>query len=245
MSTMPADNDKTPSSGATEVPLKGRHYQVWDLPIRAFHWLLVLGVLAAWLTGDVFDSLLNWHLIIGEGMLGLVVFRLVWGVIGSESARFVHFVRGPAAIKAYISEFWVDRRGGVWLGHNPLGALSVLAMLLSLSVQVGTGLFAAADDYINYGPLNKFVSDHTADLLTEIHEVNFNILLALIGLHLAAIAYYRLFKRENLVTPMVTGKREIQEHEQLRNQPTFFAGWVRFFVAVAIAVGVVWYVVTR
>lgn len=242
---MSADNEKIPPAEGTSVPLKGRHYEVWDLPIRTFHWLLVVGILASWLTGEVFDSYLNWHLVIGEGMLGLIVFRLVWGVIGSESARFVHFVKGPAAIKAYISEFWIDRRGRVWLGHNPLGALSVLAMLLSLAVQVGTGLFAAADDYINYGPLNKFVSDGTASLLTEIHEVNFNILLGLVGLHLAAIAYYRFFKRENLVTPMVTGKRCLDDGQQPVNCPTFFVGWGRFIIAVAIAAGVVWFVVTR
>lgn len=224
---------------------KSNCFRVWDFPVRAFHWLLVLGILAAWLTGDVFDSYLNWHLIIGEGLMGLVLFRLVWGVIGSESARFSHFVKGPAAIKAYLGSFKSDGKGSVWLGHNPLGALSVAAMLLSLVVQVGTGLFAAADDYINYGPLNKFVSDDMSGVLTEIHEVNFNILLGLIGLHLAAIAYYRFFKRENLVTPMVTGERCLDEGQKPANTLTFFAGWGRFIVAAAIATGVVWFVVTR
>jgi len=237
---MSTDNDKPAANAARQDC-----YRVWDLPIRAFHWLLVLGILAAWLTGDVFDSLLNWHLIIGEGLMGLVVFRLVWGVIGSESARFSHFVKGPAAVKAYLASFKADHRGNIWLGHNPLGALSVLAMLLSLMVQVGTGLFAAADDYINYGPLNKFVSDGVADFLTEVHEVNFNILLALIALHVAAVFYYRLFKRENLVTPMVTGERCLEPGEVPGNQLSFFAGLPRFIIAVAIAGGVVWFVVTR
>ncbi len=224
---------------------KSNCFRVWDLPVRAFHWLLVLGILASWLTGDVFDSYLNWHLIIGEVLMGLVLFRLVWGVIGSESARFSHFVKGPAAIKAYLGSFKSDGKGAIWLGHNPLGALSVVAMLISLMVQVGTGLFAAADDYINYGPLNKFVSDDMSGVLTEIHEVNFNILLALIILHVAAIAYYRVFKRENLVTPMVTGERCLDEGQAPTNRPGFFAGWGRFVVAVAIAAGVVWFVVTR
>lgn len=224
---------------------KSNCFRVWDLPIRAFHWLLVLGIIAAWLTGDVFDSYLNWHLIIGEGMMGLVLFRLIWGVIGSESARFSHFVKGPAAIKAYLGGFKSDGKGSVWLGHNPLGALSVVAMLLSLMVQVGTGLFAAADDYINYGPLNKFVSDDMSGVLTEIHEVNFNILLALIILHVAAIVYYRVFKRENLVTPMVTGERCLDEGQVPSNRPGSFAGWGRFIVAAAIAAAVVWFVVTR
>lgn len=242
---MSEDSDKPAVSAPSEAAERQNCYRVWDLPVRAFHWLLVLGILAAWLTGDVFDSLLSWHLIIGEGLLGLVVFRLVWGVIGSESARFRHFVKGAAAIKAYLAELKGGHRDGVWLGHNPVGAWSVVAMLALLVVQVGTGLFAAADDYINYGPLNQFVSDGVGSFLTEVHEVNFNLLLALIALHVAAIGYYRLFKREDLVKPMLSGERCLEPGEVPRNPLTFFAGLPRFIIAVAIAGGVVWFIVTR
>lgn len=211
-----------------------RSVKVWDIPTRLFHWLLVLGILAMWLTADVFDRL-GLHMTIGYALIGLIVFRLVWGFIGSDTARFTHFVRCPRSIISYIK----TPKPGVLLGHNPLGALSVLAMILSIIVQLVTGLFAN-DQIYNEGPFSDFVSESMQDLMTEIHEANFYILLGLIALHLAAIAFYQIKKHELLARAMVTGKRELKEGEEVLNPNLRFAGPIAFVLAAAIGV-VAWY----
>lgn len=209
--------------------------RVWDLPIRAFHWLLVLGIIAMWYTAEVSDSInnLDWHMDIGFAMIGLLVFRILWGFFGSDTARFSHFVKHPRHIRNYLKA----PSKGVFLGHNPLGALSVIAMLLSLLVQVGTGLFSH-DELYTSAPLSQYVPDKTSALLTEIHHINFNILLALIGLHLAAVVFYHFKKRDPLVRAMITGKRIIREDETILNPNPRFAGWITFIVIALIAGGV-------
>ena len=178
--------------------------RVWDWPTRIFHWLLVVLIAAAWWTGENGD--LTWHYRIGMMLLILFVFRLIWGFIGGSTARFASFVRGPRAIAAYL------RGGGPHgVGHNPLGALSVLALLGLVGLVVGLGLFATDQDGIQPGPLSHRVSVELADAALELHEIGFNLLVALVVLHVAAIAYYWLFKRDNLLGPMLSGRREAPE----------------------------------
>ena len=177
--------------------------RVWDLPVRLFHWSLVLLVPALWWTAG--NDRLDLHILLGETMLGLVLFRLLWGVLGSSTARFAAFVRGPGAVLGYL------RSGGRTLGHNPLGAWSVVAMLLALVVQIGLGLFAIEEDALYEGPLSHLVSYETARALADRHEMMFNVLLALIALHVLAILYYLLIKRDDLATPMVTGRGKAGE----------------------------------
>ena len=172
---------------------------VWDLPVRLFHWAVVLLVPAMWWTAE--NEEMEIHILLGQMMLGLVLFRILWGVLGSSTARFSGFVRGPGRMLAYLR----GEKGGV--GHNPIGALSVLAMLLALAVQVGLGLFASDEDGLHQGPLSYHVSAETAETLTERHEMWFYVILALIALHLAAILYYLMVRRDNLVAPMITGTR--------------------------------------
>jgi cytochrome b len=214
-----------------------RKVKVWDLPTRLFHWLLVIGVFAMWLTADVLDRL-GLHMAIGLALLGLIVFRLVWGFIGSDTARFAQFVRHPKHTLAYLRG--VNR--GVWLGHNPLGALSVLALIFSVMVQLVTGLFAN-DQIFNEGPLSDYVSESTQDLMSLIHGINFNVLLGLIALHLLAIAFHQFKKHEPLVQAMITGKRALQPDETVQNQNLRFAGWFAFVIAALIGVGV-WYLMS-
>ncbi|MDY0147756.1 cytochrome b/b6 domain-containing protein [Halothiobacillus sp.] len=214
-----------------------RIVKVWDLPTRLFHWLLVIGIFAMWFTADILDRL-GLHMTIGYALIGLIVFRLVWGIIGSDTARFSQFVRHPKHIIAYIK----GAHKGIWLGHNPLGALSVLAMIISILVQLGTGLFAN-DQIYNEGPFSGYVSENTQDLLTYIHDVNFNILLGLIALHLLAIAFYQFKKHEPLVQAMITGKRALKPDETVQNPNLRFAGWLAFVIATIIGVGV-WYLVS-
>ena len=178
--------------------------RIWDRPTRLFHWLVVALVPAMWWTAE--EELTEIHMILGRTMLGLVLFRLLWGVFGSSTARFANFVKGPGAVLAHLRG-----KAGHLVGHNPLGAFSVVALLLLLAVQVGLGLFASDEDGIYSGPLAHLVGADASETLTERHETMFDVLLVLIGLHVAAIVYYTWFKRQDLVGPMVTGRGEAPE----------------------------------
>jgi cytochrome b len=199
--------------------------RVWDLPIRLFHWALVLLVPALWATHEL--DMMDVHILLGEVALGLVLFRLIWGLIGSSTARFAGFLRGPSAVLAYL------RAPGGAFGHNPLGGWSVVAMLLVLAVQVGLGLFASDEDGLETGPLSHRVSYESARTLAERHETCFYVLLGLIALHLAAILYYRFAKHEDLVTPMITGSRKAPlSGEAMTSAPLW-----RFLAAAALSAG--------
>jgi cytochrome b len=178
--------------------------EVWDLPLRLFHWLLVLAVTLAIVTAKAGGEWMAWHGRTGLFILGLVVFRVVWGLVGSTHARFIHFAPTPGRIKAYLSGHWHG------LGHNPLGALSVFALLGVLGYQSSTGLISN-DDISFTGPLASLVSEELSLSLTGWHHRVGNALMALVGLHVAAILFYRLIKKENLVKPMVTGVKPVDE----------------------------------
>ncbi len=204
--------------------------KVWDLPLRAFHWLLVFTVLAAYITAELGGNLTDWHGRIGALALGLLVFRVTWGFVGSTHARFVSFFPTPRKLLTYLKGHWTAN------GHNPLGALSVLALLGVLTALIGTGLFAN-DDIGFQGPLFNLASKSLSDRLTAWHEFSFNVLLILIGLHLAAIAFYFFLKKTNLVKPMITGSKEVPKG--LASQTTG-GGKARFVIATTIAAIVVW-----
>jgi len=221
-----------------------RRVRVWDLPIRVFHWALVLLIFGSWLTGAVLDSYLDWHMYLGVTIGGLVLFRLMWGLWGSDTARFTQFIRGPGGILDYLRG-----RGaleGLRLGHNPLGALSVVALLLLLGVQVGTGLFAH-DDAFNEGPFREMVSSDTADWLTTIHKQNFYLLFGFIVLHVAAVFFHVLVKHQDLLRAMITGWMRIPANLRLHRDSVRlrFAGWFAFAVTAAIAAAVAWWVAGR
>lgn len=176
---------------------------VWDLPVRLFHWALVVLIAFSWWSGK--NEHLDWHMWSGLAVLTLLIFRLLWGVFGSSTARFANFVRGPKALLAYLR----DMRGWQPVGHTPLGAISVLVLLIALKVQVVTGLVQTDDDGLAEGPLAHLVSFDTAEAANELHELTFNILLGLIGLHVAAILFFRLVLGKKLTKPMLTGRASI------------------------------------
>jgi hypothetical protein len=178
--------------------------RLWDLPVRLVHWSFVALLPVLWWTAE--SGLLDLHQQIGLVMLALVAFRLLWGLIGSDTARFTRFVKGPQAIRAYLAGLRAGTNPPT-VGHNPLGGWNVIALLALLAAQVALGLFAQDTDGLFSGPLNHLVSWDTAKALSEAHELGFNLILALVALHLAAIVYYRVIKRENLITPMITGER--------------------------------------
>ena len=188
--------------------------RVWDLPIRLFHWLLAACILASFVTVKIGGNAMEIHARVGYCVLALIIFRICWGLIGSYHARFINFVPSPQGLVSYILG-----KSKAGLGHNPLGALSVIALISSVGVQATTGLFAN-DDIMFEGPFAKYVSNSTVSLLTSIHRFNETVLLILIALHLGAILYYYKFKGENLVKPMIVGDKEIDPSEEAKDLPT-------------------------
>ncbi|HEX8979706.1 MAG TPA: cytochrome b/b6 domain-containing protein [Parasulfuritortus sp.] len=208
-----------------------RTIRVWDLPTRLFHWLLVLAVAGAYTTAELRGEFFVWHGRFGLAILGLLVFRLVWGLIGPTYARFASFKPDAQAIRHYID--------GVWhgAGHNPLGALSVFGMLLVLLLQAGTGLFASNQRAEFHGPLFDLVGKALSHDISGVHEFIFNFVMALVILHVAAIAWYVRVKKKNLVKPMLTGDAETDDDKL---QATQGGGPLAFALALAVALGVVW-----
>lgn len=186
----------------TPVPTR-----VWDLPVRLFHWSVV-GLLGwSWWSGEEGGMQLQSHMWAGYAVLALVLFRVLWGFAGTGTARFSSFVRGPRATLASAREL-LDRRPRREAGHNPLGGLMVLALLLCLLVQTVSGFFAN-DDLFNEGPLYKHAGKALSDTLTAVHHLNFEVLLTLVGVHIAAVLWHRLRKGERLVAAMILGRKAI------------------------------------
>lgn len=190
-------------SGAAQAPPPSpdpppARVRIWDWPTRAFHWLLVLLIPALWWTAR-YDRM-DIHVQLGVAAAGLLLFRLIWGLIGSSTARFSNFLKGPRFILSYL-----NGRAARALGHNPLGGWSVAAMLALLATQIGLGLFASDEDGEVFGPLSLWLEEETVEWVTETHQWLFYLLLALIALHVAAILVYAL-RRRNLVGPMITGR---------------------------------------
>ncbi|MFN0186074.1 MAG: cytochrome b/b6 domain-containing protein [Aquabacterium sp.] len=183
--------------------------RVWDLPTRLFHWALVLAVIGLVITGKVGGNALVWHMRLGYVVFALLGFRIVWGLVGGHWSRFASFVHGPGTVLRYLRG---AARPGEHLdvGHNPLGAGSVLAMLLILALQVASGL-VVDDEIAVTGPLNKFVSSAMAGQATAWHKGPGQwLIFALVGLHVAAILFYRFKRREDLVTPMLRGDKQLE-----------------------------------
>jgi len=180
---------------------------VWDLPVRLFHWAIVVLIFFAWATQEF--NHMEWHVWIGYTILTLLIFRVVWGVIGSDTARFTRFLRSPAAALVHLRHLR-RRDADTEIGHNAAGGWMVLVMLVLIGVQASTGLFAN-DDGNTEGPLMHFVSKDQSDYLSHIHSLNFNLIEIAIALHIVAIGIYLLLKRQNLVRPMITGVKQMPD----------------------------------
>ena len=197
--------------------------RVWDLPTRLFHWVLAILVVASIISGKIGGNLIDWHGKFGLAILGLLTFRIIWGLVGSTYARFASFFPTPGRIRAYFRGEWKEP------GHNPLGALSVFALLGLLALQVATGL-PGNDDIAFRGPLFDLVGKALSDRMTGIHKLSINLLFALIALHVAAIMFYARVRKDNLVKPMITGWKE---HPQGR--PASGGSIVALVIALALA----------
>lgn len=210
---------------------QGRSIKLWDLPVRLVHWSLVILLPCLWWTWRSGRTPL--HEKLGYVTLGLLLFRLLWGIVGSSTARFAHFVKGPRQIALYL-------RGGspANVGHNPLGALSVIALLGLMIVEVGFGLFAQDVDGEEAGALASFVSYDTADWARGWHALLFNVILAVVAIHVLAIAFYLVVKRDNLVGPMVTGRKTFNEEV---GAPSIAPAW-KVILSAIVAVAIAWWV---
>jgi cytochrome b len=208
---------------------------IWDLPVRVVHWGFVILIPALWWTGE--EGYLDQHKLIGYTMLALVAFRILWGLIGSTTARFSSFVTGPSRLLGYLRGLSGEAAAPV-VGHNPLGALSVVALLLLLAAQVSAGLFAQDVDGIESGPLSYLVSYDTADAAREWHHFLFNVLLALIAVHVAAVLFYLIVKRNNLVGPMITGRKAFSSNVA---PPSMASAW-RMASGAIVSVALAWWI---
>lgn len=213
--------------------------RVWDSPIRIFHWTLVLLFVSSWISAEIGGNAMQYHMWSGYAVMTLVLFRVFWGLMGSETARFKHFIRGPATVLAY-ARAWMKPGYRAPLGHNPLGGWSVAGLLLALAFQTVTGMFSN-DDITTEGPLYHLVSKDTSNLISNLHSGGFNVLLALVALHIVAIILYYFKHRENLVKPMLTGLRLMDLNTE---QPKLTSRWLALLLLL-IALGIVYGVVTK
>jgi cytochrome b len=183
--------------------------KVWDLPVRLFHWSLVLLVVFSFVSGHLGGNWMEWHLRSGYCILALVLFRIVWGVTGSQTARFTDFIHGPKRVLGYARSL-LGGTPAFHAGHNPMGGLMVALMLLLLLIQATTGLFAD-DEIATRGPLADKVSDAVISFCSTVHVININILLGCVVLHICAALFYLMVKKDNLIKPMFTGAKTIPD----------------------------------
>jgi cytochrome b len=225
------------AKGSADSPTKGRVFKVWDAPTRWVHGLIIVLIGLAWWTES--HDQMDWHIRIGCALLGVVLFRLAWGVFGGATSRFSSFVRGPRTVLGYAVKLV---RGGAsegGVGHNPMGGWSVVALLGVIAAEIGFGLFCVDVDGLESGPLSDRVSFQAGRAAAHWHTLMFNALLALIVLHLCAIAFYTVVRRDNLIGPMLTGRKRLpatqDEPGALRpGSPILF--WISAACAAGVAV---------
>jgi cytochrome b len=212
--------------------MSAERVRVWDVWVRIGHWLIVALIGFAWWSGET--GHLSWHRLAGYAALGLVLFRIWWGLFGSQTARFSSFVRGPRAVAAYASRLL--ERQDPSLGHNPMGGWSVIALIILLLAECLLGLFSVDIDGLESGPLSWMVSFDLGRLAAQWHHWLFDALLALIAVHLLAILFYLTVRRENLIWAMIGGyKRAAPPSRPLR-----FAPWGRAVLGIVLAAAIAW-----
>jgi cytochrome b len=180
--------------------------RVWDAPTRLFHWAIVLLIVTSYVT--VHKGWMQLHMLSGYTILTLVLFRVIWGFVGSETSRFSRFLHSPLAALRQLAQLR-DRSPDTEVGHNAAGGWMVLVLLAVLGMQLASGLSVTDEDDNIMGPLAKFVGPTWSGRLTSFHILNFNILLGLIVLHVLAVAAYAMVKRHDLLRPMITGKKRL------------------------------------
>lgn len=227
-------------SGANR--LSSGSVRVWDWPTRAFHWLLVSLIACAWASFEFANKLgdptLKWHRWNGYAILVLIVFRVLWGLVGSSTARFANFVRGPVAVLAYAKGMMSGKKQH-YLGHNPLGTGMILLLLALVTAQGMLGLFSLEHNEITAGPLKRLISDEAAKIVTDLHITGFKVILAFVCLHVLANIGYSLLSGEKLVKAMVTGRKPAADYVDAPEMVPAGSVTLRAFVVLALAIAIV------
>ncbi len=210
--------------------------RVWDIPTRLFHWLLV-GLLGfSWWSAE--NDAMDWHRLSGIVLLGLLLFRLIWGFAGADTARFASFLRSPGRAIAWLAS---DSKQAPSPGHNPIGGYSTVLILLLLAVQIVSGLLAVDVDGLESGHLSHLVSFDQSRAAAEVHEIAFTLLQAVAALHVLAILIYLIVRKRNLIVPMITGRDPQLDRTAAAMVP---AGVLRFTLAALASAGMAWFVST-
>ncbi len=183
--------------------------RVWDPALRVFHWTLAAAVTTSWILGAYGPDIMTLHFWCGYLIITLFVFRVVWGLVGPAPARFAQFVKGPRETLAYVPRF-LSRKPSHLPGHSPVGAIGVLALLTLIAAQVTTGLLADPEDYINTGPLAHLVEPATNRWASSWHERLSYAFLAFVPLHVSVMLWYRWRKGEDLIGPMIHGRKVVE-----------------------------------
>jgi cytochrome b len=213
---------------------------VWDWPVRAVHWAMVVLLVTLIITGELGGNALQWHMRAGAAMLALLLFRIAWGFAGTRHARFAHFLRAPRAVWAYASNV----SHGAYqrsVGHNPLGGWSIVLMLTLLLAQVTTGLFAN-DQVATDAPLARFISEDLSNAMAWFHRRNLWVLIGVVILHIGAVLYFRFALKTDLIGPMIDGVNFLPAHAAVPAEPP--RGW-RAFALLAVCGGIAVFIVTR
>ena len=213
-----------------------KKHLVWDIPVRLFHWLLVACLFGQWLTAEVLEDTMQIHFYIGYFTLGLIIFRLVWGFIGTKYAKFNSFISGPKAIFRYLRSLKAKQKSFT-IGHNPLGGLILPAVLLLVGLQAVSGLFTS-DDIISAGPYFDSADSTLQKWMQWLHHNIFDVLIGIVVIHLLAIAWYRIAFKHNLITPMLSGHKAVEASKGIAHSKLVRA----LFIAIVVAVFVYWLV---
>ncbi len=211
---------------------------VWDLPTRLTHWLIVGLFFFQWYSMEFMDDAMYYHEYGGYALMTLLLFRIVWGFIGPKYARFAEFLYGPTTIIGY-SRTVFSKTSEPFASHNPLGGLSVILLLGLLLIQASTGLFMT-DDILFYGPYYNAISDETQKVMSRLHHLTFDMLVALIALHIVAVMFYAWYKKQPLVSAMIHGKKPLREHQNINTHRLLLALCV-LLVCIALVYGLVEY----
>jgi cytochrome b len=192
--------------------------KIWDIPTRSTHWLIVATLGTLWWTAK--NDAMQWHIRAGYFLFALLLFRLYWGIVGSSTARFTGFVRGPRVVLSYARGLFKSSESDV-LGHNPVGGWSIIVLLTLMIAEIVLGLFAVDIDGIDSGPLSHRVGFDSGRYFARMHGFLFDVLLGFVAIHIAAVLFYLFFKKNNLTAAMVTGRRTIIRDAQTLSNPVF------------------------
>jgi cytochrome b len=213
-----------------------KKHLVWDIPVRLFHWLLVICLCGQWLTAKVLEDAMDIHFTIGYFAIGLIIFRLIWGFVGTKYARFNNFISGPKAMLSYLRSL-TSKQKSVTTGHNPVGGLLLPAVLILVGLQAISGLFTS-DDIVSAGPYYDSANSTVQKCMQWLHHNIFDVLIALAVIHLFAIAWYRWALKHDLITPMITGQKVVDASKAITHSKLVNA----FVLAIAVGIFVYWLV---